>query len=99
MANHPKVINVCEHDTMSAFLAAPDSKGQTRAVFSCGTMCLIGLQRDQYDTGDSGVYSRIQYDTGFGKTVNFKRTISGLWIYPKRSGRIMNAKAWGECML
>ncbi len=73
------IVNVCEHDTASAFLASI-TEGPT-ALISCGTWALVGLETDAPVISDFGCKYNIANEGGYPDGHHrILKNVMGTWI-------------------
>lgn len=73
-----EVVSVCEHDTASAFLAAPTPGA--RAILSSGTWSLVGTEVPSPIVEDLGYRYNIANEGGLPGRHRILRNVMGLWI-------------------
>ncbi|MGO8692562.1 MAG: rhamnulokinase [Rectinemataceae bacterium] len=73
-----KVVSICEHDTASAFLAAP-SEGE-RIIISSGTWSLVGTEVPEPIIEPLGYRYNIANEGGMEGRHRLVRNVMGLWI-------------------
>lgn len=72
------VVSVCEHDTASAFLAAPVAPGT--AVISSGTWSLVGMETDAPMVTEYGFRHNIANEGGMPGHHRLLKNVMGSWI-------------------
>jgi sugar (pentulose or hexulose) kinase len=72
------VVSVCEHDTASAFLAAPLNR--ERAIISSGTWSLVGTEVPGPIINATGFRHNIANEGGLPGQHRLIRNVMGLWI-------------------
>ena len=77
--NSIPVIATLEHDTASAFFAAP-AEGENAAILSSGTWSLLGAMLDKPIVTEEAAAAGYTNEIGYGGKVRFLRNIVGLWI-------------------
>ena len=73
-----EVINVAEHDTGSAVVALPTAKDTV--YISSGTWSLMGIEREEVDTGDAARKGNFTNEGGYLYRFRFLKNIMGLWM-------------------
>lgn len=74
-----EVILCSSHDTASAVMAAPDTKGQ--GIFlSSGTWSLIGIESEKPIISDKSRIANFTNEGGYGGKYCFLKNIMGLWM-------------------
>jgi sugar (pentulose or hexulose) kinase len=73
-----EVVSVCEHDTASAFLAAPMGEGSL--IISSGTWALMGCELAAPLISHDGFLYNIANEGGFPGHHRFLRNVMGSWI-------------------
>ncbi len=71
-------VAVCEHDTASAFLAAPAS--EDTAILSCGTWSVIGAENERPVINDYGYANNIANEGSLPGHHRISINVMGLWI-------------------
>ncbi|NLD58405.1 MAG: rhamnulokinase [Clostridiales bacterium] len=71
-------VSVCEHDTASAFLAAP--AGPDSAILSSGTWALVGTEADAPVISEYGYRHNIANEGGFPGHHRILKNVMGGWI-------------------
>lgn len=74
------VISVAGHDTASAVMAVPASKGRY-GYLSSGTWSLLGVELDQPVINEKTYTLNYTNEGGFNNTTRLLKNIMGLWIY------------------
>lgn len=72
------VIAVCEHDTASAFLAAPF--GEDSIIISSGTWSLVGIEAPRHIINDYTFKHNIANEGGFPGHHRILKNVMGLWL-------------------
>ena len=72
------VVSVCEHDTASAFLAAPH--GSDSIIISSGTWSLVGIESASHVINDFGYEHNIANEGGFPGHHRLLKNVMGLWL-------------------
>lgn len=73
------IVNVCEHDTASAFLSSITSNES--ALISCGTWALVGIETDTPIINEYGYKYNIANEGGYpGKHHRILKNVMGTWI-------------------
>lgn len=72
------VIAVCEHDTASAFLAAPF--GEDSIIISSGTWSLVGVEVPRYIINDFTFEHNIANEGGYPGHHRLLKNVMGLWL-------------------
>jgi sugar (pentulose or hexulose) kinase len=73
-----EVVAVCEHDTASAFLAAPN--GNNSIIISSGTWSLVGVELDAHLINDFTYEHNIANEGGYPGHHRLLKNVMGLWI-------------------
>jgi sugar (pentulose or hexulose) kinase len=73
-----KVIAVCEHDTASAFLAAPFGEGSI--IISSGTWSLVGVEADAPFINDFTFEHNIANEGGYPGHHRLLKNVMGQWL-------------------
>lgn len=76
--NSIEVISVCEHDTASAFLAAP--LGAESIIISSGTWSLVGLETDKPIINEETYRHNVANEGGYPGHHRLLKNVMGLWI-------------------
>lgn len=71
-------VNVCEHDTASAFLASP--RNRDAILISSGTWALVGLETDAPVVNDFTYLSNIANEGGLDGHHRLLRNVMGSWL-------------------
>ncbi len=71
-------VNVCEHDTASAFLASP--LGKDSLLISSGTWALVGVQCDAPVVNDFTYRANLANEGGFDGHHRILRNVMGSWL-------------------
>ena len=71
-------VAVCEHDTASAFLAAPASN--STAILSCGTWTVIGAENERPIINEYGYANNIANEGSLPGHHRISINVMGLWI-------------------
>lgn len=74
------VVSVASHDTASAVVSVPASKGNY-AYLSSGTWSLLGVEVKQPVINDDTYNFNYTNEGGFNNTIRLLKNIMGLWIY------------------
>ena len=73
-----KVINVCQHDTASAFISIPS---ENRFLFiSCGTWSLIGTELNNPILSEEAMKFNLTNESGYNRTTRLLKNCTGLWL-------------------
>lgn len=72
------VVAVCEHDTASAFLAAP--MGEDSIIISSGTWSLVGIEASSPIINDFTYLHNIANEGGYQGHHRLLKNVMGLWI-------------------
>jgi sugar (pentulose or hexulose) kinase len=73
-----EVVSVCEHDTASAFLAAP--QGGDSIIISSGTWSLVGVETKAPIINDYTFHHNIANEGGFPGHHRLLKNVMGLWL-------------------
>ena len=71
-------VNVCQHDTASAFLSAPMS--EPSAIISGGTWSIVGIEVEQPYISEYGYAHNIANEGGFPGHHRLLKNVMGSWI-------------------
>ena len=74
------VVAVAEHDTASAVVSVPASKGKY-AYLSSGTWSLLGVESGRPVINEDTYHLNYTNEGGFNRTIRLLKNIMGLWIY------------------
>jgi sugar (pentulose or hexulose) kinase len=72
------VVAVCEHDTASAFLAAPH--GADSIIISSGTWSLVGIELESYIINEYTYQHNIANEGGYPGHHRLLKNVMGLWL-------------------
>jgi rhamnulokinase len=77
-AKDVNVIAVCEHDTASAFLAAPF--GDQAIIISSGTWSLVGVETSEHVINEDTFRHNIANEGGFPGHHRLLKNVMGMWL-------------------
>ena len=75
------VINIAQHDTMSAFLTASAFEKEETVYISCGTWAMIGAPIEKPIKEKKAFQNGFSNEVGYDNQVYLTKNLTGLWIF------------------